>query len=304
MWTQSSECLSGKSCERLRVNLQANYPWEGSGMPASSLSLCSDRPFDVTDADWVFVEPLLTVRSKKGRPLVHNFKLVYEAIVYVLRGGIPWRMLPDEFPPWKTVYWRFRKWSDEGIWERMTDALRQQVRLELGRNPEPTAGCIDSQSVESRPSCGAVGYDAGKKIGGRKGHIVVDTEGLLVAATVTPACVQDPTAAPEVLGIAKSHAPTLALIWGDGRYGGKQIAQAESDLGITVEVVSRPKAAQGFVLLPRRWVVERTFAWINRCRRLARDWERSSWASVAFIYIAASNSMARRLAKFTRWQSA
>ncbi len=273
-------------------------------MPATSLSSCSEKPFIVDDEAWSLVAAFLAKRSRQGPERTHADRLIYEAIVYVLRGGIAWRMLPERFPPWQTVYGRFREWSDYGVWQKLTDDLRQTLRLELGRNPEPTAGAIDSQSVPSGPCGGVTGYDAGKKIKGRKRHLVVDTEGLLLAATVTPANVQDPTAAPEVLTEAKEHAEGLIHVWGDGRYGGKLGEWAKNTLNVTVEVVSRPKGSKGFVLLPRRWVIERTFGWFTWCRRLACDWEKASWSALAFIYIAASNSMARRLAKYLRWQEA
>lgn len=274
-------------------------------MPATSLSLCAETPFVVDAGVWGFIEVILEKRSSpRGRKRLHSDRTVYEAIIYVLRGGIPWRMLPERFPPWQTVYGRFRDWADRGVWQELTDILRERLRLELGRNPGPTAGAIDSQSVASGPCGGAIGYDAGKKVKGRKRHIVVDTEGLLIAATVTPANVQDPTAAPDVLEAAKERAMNLIHAWGDGRYGGKLIGWALDSLGITIEVVSRPAGSRGFVLLPRRWVVERTFGWFLWCRRLARDWEKSSWAAAAFIYIAASNFMARRLAKYQEWQPA
>jgi putative transposase len=273
-------------------------------MPATSLSLCSEEPFVVDDETWSLVAPFLAKRSPQGPERSHADRLVYEAIVYVLRGGIPWRMLPERFPAWQTVYGRFREWSDYSVWPKLTDDLRQKLRVELGRNPEPTAGVIDSQSVPSGPCGGPTGYDAAKKIGGRKRHLVVDTEGLLLAATVTPASVQDPTAAPDVLTEAKHHAGGLIHVWGDGRYGGKLDEWAEGVLNVTVQVVSRPKNSKAFVLLPRRWVIERTFAWLGRCRRLACDWEKASWSALAFIYIAASHFMARRLAKYQRWQEA
>ena len=274
-------------------------------MSATSLLLCAETPSIVDDATWSFVKVVLAKRSSpRGRKVVHSDRIVYEAIIYVLRGGIPWRMLPERFPPWQTVYGRFRGWQDRGIWQELTDTLRPQVRMELGRNPEPTAGVIDSQSVQSGPCGGAVGYDAAKKVKGRKRHIVVDTEGLLINVTVTPANVQDPTAAPTVLGEAKDTAPQLLHVWGDGRYGGKLADWAEQYLNITVEVVSRPSGSKGFVPLPRRWVVERTFAWMTWCRRLARDWEKASWSAAAWVYIAASHYMARRLAKYQRWQAA
>ena len=186
----------------------------------------------------------------------------------------------------------------------MTDTLRRKLRVELGRNAEPTAGVIHSQSVQSGPCGGAVGYDAAKKIKGRKRHVVVDTEGLLISVTVTPANVQDPTAAPTALDEAKDTAPQLRHVCGDGRYGGKFVDWAKQSLNITVEVVSRPSGSKGFIPLPRRWAIERTFGWMIWCRRLARDWERASWSAAAWVLIATSSHMAHKLAKYQRWQAA
>jgi len=254
-------------------------------------------PSDVDDATWGLIAPILAAPWRRGRPRLHADRVVYNAILYVLRGGIPWRMLPPTFPPWQTVYSRFRRWADAGIWEKLTDRLRGELRIELGREAEPSAGVIDSQSAPTGPGGGAVGYDAGKQVKGRKRHLVVDTEGTVLAALVTPANVQDPLAAPELLAQARARSARLALLWGDGRYRGPIVEAAARLLGLRIEVVAPPPGQQGFQPLPRRWVIERTFAWLERYRRLARDWEAASWSACAFIYVAASNLAARRLAR-------
>jgi putative transposase len=244
------------------------------------------------------IAPILARSSKQGRPRVHADRLVYNAIIYVLRGGITWRMLPKPYPPWQTVYGRFRTWADNGTWQKLVDTMRQVLRIELGRNPNPSAGVTDSQSVPTGPGGGAVGNDPGKKVRGRKRHLLVDTEGLLVTVVVTPANVQDPTAAYEVLEEAKERSPRLGHVWADARYQGKLVDWAKEKLGVTLEIVSRPPGQKGFVALPRRWVIERSFAWLGRYRRLARDWEVASWSVCALIQVAFANLMARRIARY------
>jgi putative transposase len=254
-------------------------------------------PSDVDDATWELIAPLLASSWRRGRPRRHADRVIYNAILYVLRGGIPWRMLSPTFPPWQSVYSRFRRWADAGVWAELTDRLRAEIRIETGREPMPSAGILDSQSVPTGPGSGAIGYDAGKRVKGRKRHLVVDTEGTVLAVSVTPANGQDPLAAPEVLADAKAKSARLDLVWADGRYHGPIVQAAAQALGLTIAVVSPPPGQKGFQVLPRRWVIERTFAWLERYRRLARDWEAASWSVCAFIYIAISNLIARRLAR-------
>jgi putative transposase len=266
-----------------------------------SIPMASRYPSDADDVTWDLIAPVLARQSNRGRPRLHADRLIYNAILYVLRGGIVWRMLPTFFPPWQTVYGRFRTWADNGTWLKLLDTMRQTLRLELGRDPYPSAGVIDSQSVPTGPGGGAVGNDPAKKVRGRKRHLLVDTEGLVVRVVVTPANVQDPVAAPEVLEEAAACSSRLTHVWGDARYQGKLISWAKEALGITLEIVTRPAGQRGFVVQPRRWVVERSFAWLDRYRRLARDWEAASWSACALVHIAASNLMARRIARL--WQT-
>jgi putative transposase len=262
-------------------------------MSAPSLPCYSD----VDDATWAVIAPTLAQAPGRGRPRRHADRLIYNAIRYVLRGGIPWRMLPPSYPPWRTVYSRFRRWADHGAWEALTDTLRADLRLELGRAPGPSAGIIDSQSVATGPGGGAVGFDAGKEVKGRKRHLVVDTLGTVLAVLVTPASVQDPAAAPELLAQAKAKSARLARVWGDRRYRGPAVARAARALGLALEIVVPPTGQRGFRVQAKRWIIERTFAWLGRYRRLARDWEAASWSVAALIHIAISDLMARRLAR-------
>ena len=255
-------------------------------------------PSDLTDEQWALVEPLLPPPSTGGRPEKHPRREIVNAILYVLRTGCAWRMLPRDFPPWQTVYWYFKRWRDDGTVAHDHDRLRDRVRDEAGRDPMASAGIIDAQSVKGADTVGAAsrGFDAGKKVNGRKRHIVVDTLGLLVLVVVTTAGIQDRTAGHRVLERLRFAMPSIVTVFADGGYAGKLVAYARRVLRVLVDIVNKPADQKGFAVLPRRWVVERTFAWLMRWRRLDRDYERLPATSEAMIKWAMIGVMARRLA--------
>jgi putative transposase len=216
--------------------------------------------------------------------------------MYVLKTGCQWRQLPREFPAWTVVYYYFRTWSIDGTWERINHLLRCRLREKNGRHKHPTAACLDSQSVKCTAVAGKRGYDAGKKITGRKRHILVDTTGLLLVAVVTTACVQDRDGARLLLSRLQGGCKKLRKIWVDGGYSGRLVEWVATSFKFCLHVVLRPKEIRKFVLLPRRWVVERTFGWLNHSRRLSKSYERLTRTDEAWIYIAMSRIMLLRLA--------
>ncbi|WP_053208326.1 IS5 family transposase [Jiangella muralis] len=254
-------------------------------------------PSDLTDAQWELIAPMVPVKPG-GRPARHSRRRIVEAILYVNRTGCSWRQLPHDFPPWDTVYWYFQRWNAEGTTDRVHDALRDAVRDGDGRDPMASAGIVDSQSVKGADTVGrdSRGYDAGKKVNGRKRHVVTDTIGLLVVVLVTTAGLQDRDGARPVLARAKTAMPSIALVWADGGYAGKLVAWAQQHCRILVDIVRPPKGQHTFEVLPRRWVVERTLSWLVRCRRLGRDYERLPEHSEAMIKWAMIGLMTRRLA--------
>jgi transposase len=266
---------------------------------------CGVYPSTISDRQWALLAPLLPRprygSSWGGRPEKHPRRRILDAIFHLVRGGLPWRALPVEFPPWPTVYSWFARWRDDGTWLRIHDALRDRVRVAAGRQPTPTAGIIDSQSVRAGATVARAsrGYDAGKKVNGRKRHIAVDTLGLLLVVLVTGAASQDRDAGHRLLAQLRDRFATITLVWADAGYAGRLLTWAGQALTLTVQIIKRGHDVTGFTVLPRRWIVERTFAWLFLHRRLLHDHERLPASHEAMVYIAMTMVMSRRLAKKT-----
>jgi putative transposase len=252
---------------------------------------------DLTDEQFALLEPLLPRPKRTGRPPA-DLREVVNAILYLVRTGCQWRLLPNDFPPWSTVHTWYRRWRTDGTWQRVNEALRQQVRRRAGRHPSPRSSAVDSQSVKTAGQGGARGYDGGKKVSGRKRHIWVDSMGLLLAVLVTAADVHDARAACDLLGGGRlwDELPRLEVVYADAPYRADCLREDVFDLApFRLHVVSRPEDAEGFVLLPQRWVAERTFAWLGRSRRLFKDCEREPESSAAMIQVSMIHLMLRRV---------
>ena len=253
-------------------------------------------PTDLTDSQWNLIKEMIPKARLGGRPRELDMRAVVNAIFYLVASGIQWRMLPKEYPKWQSVYHYFREWRKSGLWQRIHDTLRARVREKEGRHKHPTAGCIDSQSVKMTLVPGLRGYDAGKNVTGRKRHLLVDTLGLMLGVVVTAASVSDPAGARLLFGRLGGFCKNLRKIWADGTYRGELLNWVAERFRFKIEPVLRPEGQKGFQVLPRRWVVERTFAWLDTNRRLARDYEVLIDTSQTMIYIAMTRLLIRRLA--------
>jgi|SRR5215203_2543490 len=253
-------------------------------------------PTDLSDRQWDCIKDLVPAAKPGGRPRSLDMRQVVNAIFYLLTTGCQWRMLPHDYPKWQSVVYYFRLWRDDGTWRRIHDTVRAEVRRQAGRHKHATAGCLDSQSVKASAHRGVRGYDSGKKVKGRKRHLLVDTLGLVITVVVTAASVSDPAGARQVFRRLGGAGKKLRRIWVDGTYRGQLLEWVAEHLWFILEPVLRPEGQKGFLVRPKRWIVERTFGWLTRCRRLSMDYEVLPASSEALIYLAMTRLMLRRLA--------
>lgn len=258
--------------------------------------ICEKKyPSDLTDSQWNHIKDFFPSPKKTGRPREVEFREIVNAVLYLIYAGCQWRFIPNDFPKWQSVYYYFARWKKDGTWHRIHETLRSQKRIRVGKHKHPTAGAADSQSVKTTSVPSSRGFDAGKKINGRKRHILVDTLGLMIAVVVTTACVQDRDGLKKLLRTFGVHRKKMRKIWVDGGYRGKVIEWVQARFRYCLEVVLRSDDVKGFVVLPKRWIVERTFAWLNNHRRLSKDYERFTETSETMIQIAMIRLMLRQL---------